>query len=180
MAEWRIRVKQAACEGCSAVFEEGARHVSMLAVRGDDLLREDLCVSCFEARQPGDEIFWWLTRQQAGRRGPTLDLAMVERLFLRLEGRQEEKLLELRYLLCLILMRKKRLKLARVERDGREVMIVRRPRRDEALRVEVFDFTPERMSELRAELTAAFDGAEPEPDAEDPASGLEAAEALPG
>ena len=179
MTEWRIRVKQAACEGCSAAFEEGARHVSLLAVRGEDLLREDLCVACFESRARGDEVFWWLTRHHPGKRGPTLDLAMVERLFLRLVAREEGKLRELRYLLCLILMRKKRLKLARVERDGGEVMVVRRPRRDEALRVEVFDFTAERMEELRTELAAAFDGAEPDPGSEDPAPQVQDEEALP-
>jgi hypothetical protein len=68
----------------------------------------------------------------------------------------------MRYVLCLILMRKRRLKLARVERGAEgEAMLVRRPRREESLRVFVFDFSPERLEELRHELLQVFEGADP-------------------
>ena len=90
-----------------------------------------------------------------------LDLESLERLFLELEGTDELRLQELRYVLCLILMRKRRLKVERVLRtaDG-EAFRVKRPRRDERLEVRVFDFSPERMAEIRTELQAIFDGAE--------------------
>jgi hypothetical protein len=59
-------------------------------------------------------------------------------------------------------MRKRRLKLQRVERgpDG-EAMVVRRPRRDEGWRVFVFDFSPERLEQLHQELLQVFEGADP-------------------
>ena len=60
-------------------------------------------------------------------------------------------------------MRKRRLKTARILRDAQgESFIVRRPRRDEELRVFVYDFTPERVAELRDKLRRIFEGAEPE------------------
>jgi hypothetical protein len=160
MAEWKFARRRDRCSVCENVLEEDARHVSSLSVRGEDLAREDVCLPCWERRGPGDEIFFWYTRRRRGRGGLRLDLATLEQLFLRLEGHEGGKMLELRYVLCLLLMRKKRLKLARIVRDPHETLIVRRPRREESLRVAVCDFGPERMDELRRELTQIFDGAE--------------------
>jgi len=163
MAEWKIARRRDRCGGCESVLAEGERHVSLLSLRGEELSREDLCLACWEGRGAGGEIFFWFTRRRSDRRGLRLDLPTLEQLFLRLDGREGERLLELRYLLCLILMRKKRLKLTRVVRDPRETLLVRRPRRDEGLRVPVCEFSPERMEELRRELLEVFDGAESSP-----------------
>lgn len=64
-------------------------------------------------------------------------------------------------MLCLVLMRKRRLKIERVERDADgEALIVSRPRRSELYRVAVFDFSPEKIDELRSRLQEVFEGAE--------------------
>jgi hypothetical protein len=42
--------------------------------------------------------------------------------------------------------------------EGVDAFVVRRPRRQEEFTVFVFDFTPERMAELREELRAIFAG----------------------
>ena len=97
------------------------------------------------------------------KRSLQLDMDSLERLFLELEGRPESRLRELRYVICLLLMRKRRVKVLKVERGSEgESFLVRRPRRDESLRVFVFDFDAERMEELRHDLQAIFDGAEEE------------------
>jgi hypothetical protein len=69
---------------------------------------------------------------------------------------------EMRYLLALLLLRKRRIKVDRIlrEPDG-EAMLVHRPRRKESFRVYVFDFSPERMQALRADLVLLLEGAEP-------------------
>ena len=88
-----------------------------------------------------------------------LDFELIERLFFQLEERSEDKIRELRYLLCLMLMRKRRLKLVKVQRGGDgEAMLVRRPRRKEEWRVFVYDFEPERLDILRGELATLLDG----------------------
>ena len=166
MAEWKIARRRDRCGGCESVLDEGERHASLLSLCGEELSREDLCLACFTSRGAGGEIFYWFTRRRSDRRGLRLDLPTLEQLFLRLDGREGERLLELRYLLCLILMRKKRLKLVRVVRDPRETLLVRRPRRDESLRVPVCEFSPERMEELRRELLDVFEGAESAPTGE--------------
>lgn len=165
MAQWKFARHRDRCNACESAFEEGARHVSSLSLAGEDLAREDLCLACWESRERSREIFFWYTRRTGAGRGLRLDLPMLEQLFHRLEGRAEETMIELRYVLGLLLMRKKRLKLVRIVRDpaALETMIVRRPRRDESIRVVVRDLAPERIEELRHELAEIFDGAEAGP-----------------
>jgi hypothetical protein len=158
MADWKIARRRDRCSRCETVFEEGAKHVSTLRFQGDQLAREDLCPACFEGRDPGQDIFFWYTRERGDRRTLALDLPTLEQLFLRLEGNGEPRIEELRYVIALLLMRKRRLKLVRVVRDPREMMLLRRPRRDEAWRVPVCDFDPARMDALKADLIAIFDG----------------------
>jgi hypothetical protein len=162
MSEWKFRRRQGWCGGCERRFEEGERHASSLAVRGDELVREDLCEPCWSRSGARDELFHWFTRHRAAQRGLQLDLATLEQVFLSLAGRSEPRLAELAYLIALLLLRKRRLRLERVARDERgEAMLVRRPRRTESLRVQVFDFAPERLEALRGELARLFEGGEP-------------------
>lgn len=162
MSDWKFRRRQAWCTRCTATFAEGERHVSCLRVAGDDVAREDICARCWTRAPEGGELFFWFTRHYAGKRALQLDLGTLESLFVQLEGKGEGRVRELRYVLCLLLMRKRRLKLDRVTRgadEGGEAMIVHRPRRKEALRVDVFDLSPERMAELRGDLVRLLEGA---------------------
>jgi hypothetical protein len=162
MIEWKFQARQAACSRCEQAYAEGQRHVSVLSIAGQDLVREDVCLGCWEQRRPVLDLFFWFTRHHPGRRRPQMDLATLEQLFLQLEGRTQQTVRELRYVLCLLLMRKRRLKLVRVARGpAGESLVVRRPRRTETQDVFVFDFTPERVDELRRELTRIFEGSEP-------------------
>jgi hypothetical protein len=160
MSDWRIQRKEACCASCERSFEAGEVHFSVLELGEDAVRRADACGACFGKRVPTEGEIFWRTRRRDERRGLVVDFEAVEGLFLALEARQEERLRELRYLLCLLLMRKRRVKLVRVARrpDG-EVMIVRRPRRPEELQVQVFDLAPERAAALRADLEGLFEGA---------------------
>jgi hypothetical protein len=162
MTEWKLRTRQSTCSACESAFVAGVQHVSVLSIRDEDFAREDTCVACFEKRDPSRDVFYWFTRHATDRRAVQLDLGTLEQLFVQLESRSERKLCEVRYLLCLLLMRKRRVKLDRIVRGGEagEVMIVRRPRRQESLQVRVFDFDAERLAELRTELRQIFDGTE--------------------
>lgn len=169
MSEWKFRRRNGACSACNSAFEDGARHASVLSISDDSLAREDLCLVCWHGRpreaaeRDSNDLVYWFTRHRAGKRGLQLDLPTLEAVFLRLEGRTEPKLSELRYLLCLLLMRKKRLKIDRIlrgEGEQGESMLVHRPRRKESLRVWVYDFSPERMEALKGDLLALFEGAD--------------------
>ena len=181
MVDWKVTKKEPVCAHCAHPFEDGEALISVLAVRDETLSREDACLACWKARGERDALIWWRTRHDTTRkRGLALDLEALEALFVRLEGRAELGLAELRYVLCLILMRKRRLKVERVEREGeREAMVVVRPRRAETFRVAVFDFTPDRIEQLQSRLREVLEGNEGEgsPNASQTAA-AEPAEAL--
>lgn len=164
MSPWSIRKKSDACVACEREFAVDEALFSLLRATEEGLARQDLCQACFTARDEaeaaGDLFFWRTHQQEETKKGLAVDFDAVEGLFLALEGREERRLAELRYLLALLLMRKKRLKLVRIlRRSDAEGMVMRRPRRDEALEVLVFDLTAERMAELREDLARIFEGA---------------------
>lgn len=178
MALWKFTRRSPTCVACGHEFTDGEVHYSRLQVHPEELLREDICRSCWPAQQAqggasdadvpegeaaaggGDTLVWWrATRRIVETKRMQVDMEGLERVFLLLEGREEEHLEELRYLLCLLLVRKRRLMLGRALVQGdREYLVVRRPRRQEELKVRVFDFQPERMEELRGDLERLFEG----------------------
>jgi hypothetical protein len=162
MIDWKLQRRQDACSGCRRAYVSDERHVSSLAIVGDEVVRDDTCVACWDRRARSDDVFHWFTRHRRDRGRLHLDLAALEQLFLQLEKRSEPKLREMRYVLSLLLMRKRRLRLVRVVRGGGgEALIVKRPRRPETFEVPVFDFAPERIEEVRSELVRSFEGGEP-------------------
>jgi hypothetical protein len=162
MTEWKFTKRQPACRHCQHTFEDTEPHISALAVRGEEVAREDVCLACWKTQLSRGDLFWWRTRHEEGKkRGIALNLEALEALFTRLEGQSTRALAELRYVLCLVLMRKRKLKIERVERDAEgEALIVSRPRRTDLFRVAVFDFSPEKIDELRSRLQEVFEGAE--------------------
>jgi hypothetical protein len=160
---WKLKKRTDACSACERTFVEDEPLFSLLAFEAEDVVREDVCRSCFPKRRAaaGERLIFWRSRHRVGKKAVAVDFEALEGLFLALEGRVEVQLRELRYLLALLLMRKKRIKLLKTARkpDG-EAMIVRRPRRTDELCVYVFDLTPERAEALRDKLRAIFEGAD--------------------
>ncbi len=200
MANWHIGRRVAACSLCEKEFQNGAALYSLLRVSEAGLERADLCLECHSDEALAGSLFWWRTRHQVEeQRGLKLDFEAIEALFVALdpyanpdaEGEEGEpkvaeqggdpgaqRLLELRYLLCLILLRKRRLKVTKVARSYKgvegEFFLVKRPRRDEQLAVAVFDFDGDKIALLQKDLQRIFEGADPsELSAEAPEPGPE-------
>jgi hypothetical protein len=162
MSDWKLGRRHGGCVDCEREFLENEPHHSLLTLRELDIARQDVCRTCFEKRPLEDDVVWWRTRHSVTeKKGIQLDLESIHALFSALAARPEQGWSELRYLLCLILMRKRRLKVIGVKRvDGAEVFVVRKPRTENEETVLVYDFTPERQAELKATLHAIFEGAE--------------------
>ena len=158
--EWRINRREECCTTCGRPFGEGETFFSLLFLDPDRLRRADLCAACFAVPPAGAAVFWRTRRRPERRSRLSVDFEAIEELFLALEGRSEERLRELRYLLALLLLRKKRLKLVGVRRhDAGETMCLRRPRRAEEFEVLVHELDSERAQALKAELARIFEGA---------------------
>ena len=172
-ATWSIARRQGVCAVTERPFEDGEKHVSLLRVRGGELERIDLSMPAWREHREalrerkadaGDDepLCYWVTRHEVDKKTAVqLDMESLDRLFVELEGREELAVRELRYVLCLLLMRKRRVKVERVLREnGEESFLVKRPRDDRRYTVFVYDFAPEHLDSLRAQLQAVFDGAE--------------------
>jgi hypothetical protein len=163
MSDWRIHRREASCSRCARPFVEGEPIFSLLTVEPERLRREDACPACFgpEPAEKSAERLFWRTRHTLDRKQRfAVDFEAIEELFLALEGHAEGRPAELRYLLSLLLLRKKRLKLVGVRRQASgETLCLRRPRRQEEFEVAVFELDSERAQALKAELARVFEGA---------------------
>ena len=168
MSLWKFGRREPACNVCETAFEDGEKIWSRLRLAEEGLARQDVCWRCWQepAAEGEIDVFWWRTRHTVGKKkGLSLNLPALEALFHSIDGREEPTIRELRYLLCLLLMRKRRLKLERVVREGdREEMICSRPKREERYHGAVYDFSPDRIDELRTQLAEVFEGFDPEED----------------
>ncbi|MEO1699103.1 MAG: hypothetical protein AAFU73_17565 [Planctomycetota bacterium] len=168
---WQISRRAGQCAATERPFEDGERHASFLRVEEGALVRVDLSLDAWkeERRRIDAEdddaeeplLFWYTRHHVEPKKTVQLDLDSLDRLFLSLEGHASREVRELRYVLCLLLMRKRRVKVEKVLREnGEESFLVKRPRDDHRYTVYVYDFEPERLEELRHQLQAVFDGAE--------------------
>jgi hypothetical protein len=183
MSEWKIHRRESGCGACAKVFEEGEALFSVLHLSEEALRREDLCTGCFQdpgEAAPAGSLFWRTHHRTDPRARFAVDFEALSELFLALDARREERLLELRYVVALLLLRKKRLKLVGVRRrpDG-EVLNVRRPRHQEEFEVRVYDLDGERAQAIQADLARVFEGAGLETLSTEPAASEEVPEDLP-
>lgn len=166
---WHISRRGATCAATDRPFEDGERHASFLRVTDGALERVDLSLEAWkderariDAQDAEEPLLFWYTRHHVEpKKTVQLDLDSLDRLFVQLEGHGNRDVREFRYVLCLLLMRKRRVKVEKVLReDGEESFLVKRPKDDTRYTVYVYDFEPERLEDLRAQLQAVFDGAE--------------------
>lgn len=180
MNEWKIHRRESGCSACGKTFEEGEALFSVLHLAEDALRREDRCGGCFHdpgesaPGAPRDFLFWRTHHHSDPRARFAVDFEALSELFLALESRTEERLLELRYVVALLLLRKKRLKLVGLRRraDG-EILSVRRPRQQEEFEVRVYDLDGERAQAIQADLGRLFEGASLDLLAREPDDGSE-------
>lgn len=89
--------------------------------------RVDLCASCTSSRAPSEAFFWRHQLPEGDRAHPVVDYGMLREIFERLLDRPGEVYRRLSYLVALVLIRKRQLRLKTFEvREKREVMIVSR------------------------------------------------------
>lgn len=142
--EWKIGRAGTHCKSCNAAFEPGNAYYSMLLnaeadakekneTDGGGFVRADLCVTCFTDKRPENVFYFWKTMLSAAdsaepkKQRTVVDVDNVFEFFKRLEGEKAAQKVAFRYILALILARKKRLQAAerRDGADGRPVQIYR-------------------------------------------------------
>ncbi|MFG0318789.1 MAG: hypothetical protein ACF8XB_16065 [Planctomycetota bacterium JB042] len=161
MADYAIRKPSEACFACEAPFEKGQEHFSAILLEEEEPARRDFCVACFDGRErdPEREFAFWKTRRTVG--GPErrpVDFNTLRELFFRMAESHAGEYRKLCYLLGLVLLRKRVVKLEEfVTEQGRDYLVVTTKSRPEPLRLEAPELVPAEFEELRDKLKALLD-----------------------
>lgn len=145
--EWKIKKTGPHCEQCNLEFQQGVAYYSALTQvlekhieepgkesrLGDEFNRSDFCEACFQSARPAEVYYYWKTtlaqpETTAPRKTRTvMDVDHVLEFFKRLEGESAQQKVAFRYILALILARKKLLQTSerRTDSEGRPVQVYR-------------------------------------------------------
>jgi hypothetical protein len=153
--EWKLPGGSAQCSACSTELLPGDSVTSAIRLGDGGPERSDLCASCGEAVGPQADLFYWRrSLPDSSQRRPIVDYAMLREIFTRLLARRDEPYQRLAYLVALVLIRKRHLRLVAFEaRGGAEVMLVRRGAGFPTVEVPAPFLGPEDMLEVREQLT---------------------------
>ncbi|MDP6942203.1 MAG: hypothetical protein QGH51_09285 [Planctomycetota bacterium] len=155
---WSYQARKGGCVGCNRDFAEGETLFSLLSMGEESLERGDLCSSCFEAHDQTDDLFWWRTQHAEKRGGLKLDLDALLGLVMRLEEDKRDGALDFRFLVALLLVRHRKLKLASVSKKGKaEFLELRKPRAKATFPVQVRELEEEQRAKLSQVLSGLMD-----------------------
>jgi len=154
--EWEIGGKAVSCAACQKSFVEEQELYSALYDETPTFARRDYCVGCWEQQTRDSAFSFWRTRvprrDEPVRRIVDDDVLMD--LFCRLEGAEEESRRNFRFVVALLLMRRKILKFVELKKDESGAALVLHDRlRD--VRCEVRDpgLTEEQIQQVTDEVT---------------------------
>ena len=111
MDEWEIDKPVGCCYGSSKKIEYGEEYFGALVETDQGLTRRDFCADYWQSQKPEVFCFWKTRLPQPGQKKTQfIDDDMLMAFFNRLEQETEQEKINFRFVLALILMRKRRLK----------------------------------------------------------------------
>lgn len=127
MDQWEINKPLGECYGSGKAIEPGQEYFGALVATDEGLQRRDFCAEFWEGEKP--EVFcYWRTKLPAPdeKKRMFVDDEMLMAFFERLAEESEQEKVNFRFVLALVLMRKRRLKYdATKTEDGREIWRLR-------------------------------------------------------
>jgi hypothetical protein len=127
MDEWEIDKPLGQCSGTGRKIEPGEEYFAALIETDEGLKRRDFCADYWQGKKP-DVFCYWKTKlpQPDQKKHVFIDDEMLMTFFERLAVENEQEKVNFRFVLALILMRKRRLKYdsSKIE-DGKEIWRLR-------------------------------------------------------
>lgn len=158
--DWTMPRHAEVCAACGRPFEIGAIFQACLHEVAAGYERRDYCLECPPSEDPAP-VAAWKTRlpEPVATKLQPFDREVIYRFFERLEETDEPHSLQFRFVLALLLWRKKVLKLERsLESAGREIWEFVAPRSGAAHRVERPDLAEDELERLGAQLEQLLAG----------------------
>ena len=154
MGEWEIDKPLGQCCGTGKKIEYGEEYFAALVETEEGLARRDFCADYWLAEKP-DVFCYWKTRlpRPDEKKHRFIDDEMLMAFFERLEKETEQEKINFRFVLALILMRKRRLKYdsSRTE-DGKEIWRLRITGEKEFVEVTNPNLDDEQIKQLTSQI----------------------------
>jgi len=134
--DWKIASGRKECGGCRKQFKEGEGLYSVLYEYENELQRVDFCTECWKGSDESAFSFWRTSVPVKNEVNPLPPSEALLEMFRRIEKSSDARRDQFRYVLALLLLRKRLLKLVRTERkDGGEVYVLEDRRAGEEVTV---------------------------------------------
>jgi hypothetical protein len=151
--DYEIQRSTRCCAVTERKLEPGEEFYSVLVAEGAEMVRRDYSVEAWEG-PPEGVIGWWKSRMpdaSAKRMHWAPNDVMLE-FFEQLESQPEKQ--DMRYVLALLLVRRRVMRLEEPEQDerGREVMVAYCPRRETTYRIPAAPPDRSRAEQIQEEL----------------------------
>jgi hypothetical protein len=127
MDEWEVSKPLGQCSGTGKKIEYGEEYFAALVETPDGLQRRDFSSEYWQQQKPNVFCYWKTRLPEPGRKKQIfVDDEMLMAFFERLEKENEQQRINFRFVLMLVLMRKRRLKYdcSKTE-DGKEIWRLR-------------------------------------------------------
>jgi hypothetical protein len=128
MSEWEITKPLGQCYGTERKIEHGEEYFAALVETEDGLQRRDFCADYWDSQKP-DVFCYWKTRlpEPGQKKRLFVDDQVLMTFFERLENETEQEKVNFRFVLALILMRKRILKYDETKNvDDHEIWCLRK------------------------------------------------------
>ena len=153
--DWDIGKSSIGCAACGAGFDDGQELFSALYDKIEGFIRRDYCARCWETADQGEAFSFWRTRQpeKGAKVRRFVDDDTLMDFFARLAGQEGRLKRNFRYVLALLLMRKKLLKYKEsVSGEGGEELVLVEPKSAEEHRVYNPQLTEEELGQVHDEI----------------------------
>jgi len=127
--DYEVGKSACVCAHCNKQLQEEEEHFSSLCDAKTEYVRRDYCLQCWPEAQSSDDqrVSFWRTRvpKAEEEKKQFVDDDVIFNFFMRLENETEPSKRNFRYVLGLLLMRKKTLKFDDIRRDdGGEALVL--------------------------------------------------------
>jgi len=154
MTEYQIEANTRRCAASGRQLQPGEKYFSVLLDEGGKFLRRDYSAEAWQGPPEGAFSFWAGRIPAAGDGGrPKIDDEMLLDCFHRLETDDEPGRVNFRYIVALLLMRRKRFRFEEARMDGdQEILVLRCVRTGQQVRVINPLLSEEQMAAVQEEV----------------------------
>jgi hypothetical protein len=154
---WKIGANLGTCSDCSRPFAAEEPFMSRIVDTGGLLERRDTCLACWKRLAERDVFYFWkAVFRPTRKKNPFVDDATLINFFTRLEEEDSAIKMNFRYLLALILMRKKLLAFKDIYKEGASEYMVLKDKTEREHRVLNPGMDKETLEQVKTQMLAVL------------------------